>query len=161
MVGSVYLRIYNSNPTFALEDPKRFTVDLLDFIKCKQLDLVSVSMFPTDSTQQGELALTSLAHVIRNNAGVEMQVDIKERERVLTHFDFHYLQTIGHFKMLFSLLESQFPNVQEMALSVISCTTANSDVVSDIAATNCLGRLLVGLRFVVLSSLNSPGSLMS
>jgi len=126
-VGSVYLRIYNSNPTFALEDPKRFTVDLLDFIKCKQLDLVSVSMFPTDSTQQGELALTSLAHVIRNNAGVEMQ-------------------TIGHFKMLFSLLESQFPNVQEMALSVISCTTANSDVVSDIAATNCLGRLLVGLR---------------
>ena len=51
--------------------------------------------------------------------------------------------------MLFSLLESQFPNVQEMALSVISSTTANSDVVSDIAATNCLGRLLVGLRFVV------------
>ena len=59
------------------------------------------------------------------------------------------MQTIGHFKMLFSLLESQFPNVQEMALSVISSTTANSDVVSDIAATNCLGRLLVGLRFVV------------
>ena len=148
MVGSVYLRIYNSNPTFALEDPKRFTVDLLDFIKCKQSDLVSVSMFPTDSTQQGELALTSLAHVIRNNAGVEMQVR-SERERVLSHIDFHYLQTIGHFKMLFSLLESQFPNVQEMALSVISSTTANSDVVSDIAATNCLGRLLVGLRFVV------------
>ena len=74
MVGSVYLRIYNSNPTFALEDPKRFTVDLLDFIKCKQSDLVAVSMFPTDSTTQGELALTSLAHVIRNNAGVEMQV---------------------------------------------------------------------------------------
>ena len=74
VVGSVYLRIYNSNPTFALEDPKRFTVDLLDFIKCKQSDLVTVSMFPTESTQQGELALTSLSHVIRNNAGVEMQV---------------------------------------------------------------------------------------
>ena len=59
------------------------------------------------------------------------------------------MQTIGHFKMLFSLLESQFPNVQDMALAVISSTTANSDVVSDIAATNCLGRLLVGLRFVV------------
>ena len=56
------------------------------------------------------------------------------------------MQTIGHFKMLFTLLDSQFPNVQETALSVISSTTANSDVVSDIAATNCLGRLLVGLR---------------
>ena len=79
VVGSVYLRIYNSNPTFALEDPKRFTVDLLDFIKGKQSDLVTVSMFPTDSSQQGQLALTSLAHVIRNNAGVEMQVR-SERE---------------------------------------------------------------------------------
>ena len=86
MVGSVYLRIYNSNPTFALEDPKRFTVDLLDFIKCKQSDLVSVSMFPTDSTQQGELALTSLAHVIRNNAGVEMQVrSQRDRESPVPH----------------------------------------------------------------------------
>ena len=87
VVGSVYLRIYNSNPTFALEDPKRFTVDLLDFIKCKQSDLVSVSMFPTDSTQQGELALTSLAHVIRNNAGVEMQVR-SHSETVLAHITF-------------------------------------------------------------------------
>ena len=33
VVGTVYLRIYNSNPTFPLEDPKRFTVDLLDFIQ--------------------------------------------------------------------------------------------------------------------------------
>ena len=57
-------------------------------------------MFPTESSQQGELALTSLAHVIRNNAGVEMQ-------------------TIGHFKMIFSLLESQFSSVQETAISVI------------------------------------------
>ena len=63
-------------------------------------DLVSASMFPTESSQQGELALTSLAHVIRNNAGVEMQ-------------------TIGHFKMIFSLLESQFSSVQETAISVI------------------------------------------
>ena len=144
MVGSVYLRIYNSNPTFALEDPKRFTVDLLDFIKARQTELVSMSMFPTESTQQGELALTSLAHVIRNNAGVEMQVRVGYQEE--DQADNNSFQTIGHFKMLFSLLDSQFPTVQETALSVISSTTSNSDVVSDIAATNCLGRLLMGLR---------------
>jgi len=65
VVGTVYLRIYNSNPTFALEDPKRFTVDLLEFISNCVSDLVTVSMFPTDKTGQGELALTSLSHVIR------------------------------------------------------------------------------------------------
>ena len=106
-------------------------MDLLEFISSRQGDLVTASMFPTDLTTQGELALTSLAHVIRNNAGVEMQ-------------------TIGHFKMLFSLLESQFSSVQDTAISVISSTTTtgNSDVVSDISATNCLSRLLVCLRSV-------------
>ena len=127
VVGAVYLRIYNSNPTFALDDPKRFTVDLLEFISSRHGDLVTVSMFPTELSQQGELALTSLAHVIKNNSGVEMQ-------------------TIGHFKMLFSLLESQLGSVQDTAVSVISSVTGNSDVVSDISATNCLGRLLVCLR---------------
>ena len=63
-------------------------MDLLEFVSSRHQDLVTASMFPTESSQQGELALTSLAHVIRNNAGVEMQ-------------------TIGNFKM-FSLLESQF-----------------------------------------------------
>ena len=64
-------------------------MDLLEFVSSRHQDLVTASMFPTESSQQGELALTSLAHVIRNNAGVEMQ-------------------TIGHFKMIFSLLESHF-----------------------------------------------------
>lgn len=79
---------------------QRFTVDLLEFVSSRHQDLVTASMFPTENSQQGELALTSLAHVIRNNAGVEMQ-------------------TIGHFKMIFSLLESHFSSVQETALSVI------------------------------------------
>ena len=33
VVGTVYLRIYNSNPTFPLEDPKSFVVDLLQFLQ--------------------------------------------------------------------------------------------------------------------------------
>jgi len=88
--------------------------------------MVGASMFPTDATKQGELALVSLSHVIRNNAGVDMQM-------------------IGHFKMIFHLLDSQYPSIQETALSVISATTGNSDCVADIAASNCLGHLLVGL----------------
>ena len=56
------------------------------------------------------------------------------------------MQTIGHFKMLFSLLDSQLASVQETTVSVLSSTTGNADVVSDIAATGCLGRLLVCIR---------------
>ena len=37
VVGTVYLRIYNSNPTFPLEDPKSFVVDLLQFLQVKKI----------------------------------------------------------------------------------------------------------------------------
>jgi len=129
VVGTVYLRIYNGNPTFPLEDPKRFTVDLIDFVKESITHLNSQCIFPSEETKSGELALQSLAHVIRNNAGVEMQ-------------------TIGHFKMLFSLLDSPHTAVQDTALAVIAATTGNTDCVADIASSNCLGRLILGLKML-------------
>ena len=39
VVGTVYLRIYNSNPTFPLEDPKSFVVDLLEFLQVTQFTM--------------------------------------------------------------------------------------------------------------------------
>ena len=86
-------------------------------------------MFPTDLTTQGELALTSLAHVIRNNAGVEMQ-------------------TIGHFKMLFSLLESQFSSVQDTAISVISSTTTTGNSVIVIVILDILYSIFRNTKLV-------------
>lgn len=127
VVGTVYIRIYNQHPAFPLEDPKKFTVDLLDFIGKKVSLLIAESVFPTEEVKQGEMALTALANVIRNNTGVEMQ-------------------TIGHGKMLFSLLDSPHPTVQEAVLSVISSTTGNAECVSDIAAAGVVGRLLVAIR---------------
>jgi hypothetical protein len=62
-VGNVYLRIYNNNPTFLLEDPKRFAVDLLEFIEAKREDLVSQSLFPSDDTKHGQMALESLGNI--------------------------------------------------------------------------------------------------
>ena len=61
-VGNVYLRIYNNNPTFILEDPKRFAVDLLEFVESKREDLVSQSLFPTEETKHGQMALESLGN---------------------------------------------------------------------------------------------------
>jgi len=127
VVGTVYLRIYNSNPTFSLEDPKTFTVDLLDFIQSKEESMTSQSIFPTDDTKHGQMALESLANVIKNNTGVELQL-------------------IGHFKSLFKLLDSPYPAIQETALGAIGSTTGNADCVNDIAAAGCVSRLLIGLK---------------
>jgi hypothetical protein len=62
-VGNVYLRIYNNNPTFVLEDPKRLAVDLLEFIEAKRGDLVAQSLFPTEDTKHGQMALESLGNI--------------------------------------------------------------------------------------------------
>ena len=110
VVGTVYLRIFNSHPTFPLDDPKRFTVDLLDFVSGGLEHLTGQSLFPSEETVQGELALLSLSHVIRNNSGVE-------------------LQCIGHYTMLFSLLSSPHPQVQQTALAVIAATTGRKTVI--------------------------------
>lgn len=32
VVGEVYVRVYNEQPTFVLEEPKEFATSLLDFI---------------------------------------------------------------------------------------------------------------------------------
>jgi len=127
VVGTVYLRIYNSNPTFVLEDPKSFVVDLLEFIKAKTESMTSQSIFPTEDTKHGQMALESLGNVIKNTSGVELQL-------------------IGHYSSLFHLLDSPYPAIQESALNAISATTGNADCVSDIAATGCLSRLLIGLK---------------
>merc|ERR1719341_2300226 len=129
VVGTVYLRIYNSNPTFVLEDPKSFVVDLLEFIKAKTESMTSQSIFPTEDTKHGQMALESLGNVIKNTSGVELQL-------------------IGHYSSLFHLLDSPYPAIQESALNAISATTGNADCVSDIAATGCLSRLLIGLKYM-------------
>ena len=81
------------NPTFPLEDPKSFTVDLLEFIRDKTEAMTAQSIFPTDDTKHGQMALESLANVIKNNTGVEFQL-------------------MGHYKSLFLLLDSPYPTVQ-------------------------------------------------
>ena len=81
------------NPTFSLEDPKSFTVDLLEFIRDKTEAMTAQSIFPTDDTKHGQMALESLANVIRNNTGVEFQL-------------------MGHYKSLFRLLDSPYPTIQ-------------------------------------------------
>lgn len=137
IIGNIFVRVYNDQPTFPLQNPKYFTLELLDFL-CSQaqylyslMSLVA-SGVKTETNQTRlknvEMALEALRNVIRNNPGVEMQC-------------------IGHFKLLFSLLRlDNCTKVQALAIDVISGVTGNQECVNDIASSDVLVYLLLVLH---------------
>ncbi|XP_059089728.1 dnaJ homolog subfamily C member 13-like [Tigriopus californicus] len=131
VVGDIFLRIYNQQPMFTLLEPKRFAVDLLEFLNGRAqylYSLLSMTQGQIAATSENlkfsEMALESLANVIKHNRGVE-------------------IQCIGHFKLLFCLLRLEsYPNVQEMTLRVLSNVTGSSECVDDISASRVLTYLI-------------------
>ncbi|KAK6166630.1 hypothetical protein SNE40_023278 [Patella caerulea] len=139
IVGEIFVRVYNEQPTFPLENSKGFTIDLLDFLGSQAQYLHSLLMLQQQkkATQQStkggrlsqvEMALEALRNVIRNNPGVE-------------------IQCIGHFKLLFALLcLEDCAKLQQFALEVVNCVTGNQECVNDIAAAEVLSYLLLTLQ---------------
>ena len=71
------------------------------------------------------MSLEALKNVIKNNPGVE-------------------IQCIGHFKLLFSLLNyTKIKTIQIGTLEVISTVTGNQECVNDIAANEVILHLLL------------------
>lgn len=138
VVGEVYVRVYNEQPTYVLEDAKGFASDLLNFIGTNAQYLHSLIQMSSDldTSDQGqhakrlqhvEMSLRALYHVIHGNAGVEMQC-------------------LGHFKLLFSLLSIHgAANLQKLALEAISTVTGNKKCVENIAEANVLQFVLLVL----------------
>jgi DnaJ family protein C protein 13 len=138
VVGEVYVRVYNDQPTYVLEDAKGFASDLLNFVETNAQYLHSLMQMSSalDTSKQGqhakrlqhvEMSLQALYHVIHGNAGVEMQC-------------------IGHFKILFSLLSIQgAAKLQKLALQAISSVTGNKKCVENIAEANVLQFVLLVL----------------
>ncbi|XP_076459341.1 dnaJ homolog subfamily C member 13-like isoform X2 [Babylonia areolata] len=139
IVGEIFVRIYNEQPTFPLEDPKAFTIHLLDFLGSQAQYLHSMLMMQdqskgsTDQTQrlaQIQMALEALRNIIRASPGVEAKC-------------------IGHFKLLFAFLRlEKCGPLQQFTLEVLNCVTVNQDCVKDIAAADVLGYLLFSLYSV-------------
>lgn len=139
VIGDIYIRVYNEMPTFALEDAKKFCVDLLDYLGSHAQYLYSSLMTsPSDKNQPQvpaaeklknlEAALEALRNVIRHNDGVETQC-------------------IGHFKLLFTLLRlSSSPVIQSLTLELLISVTANQNCVNDIANAEVLVNLLLVLH---------------
>ncbi|KAJ9591558.1 hypothetical protein L9F63_001912 [Diploptera punctata] len=121
VVGEIFVRIYNQQPTYPIENPKGFSIDLLEFLgsQSEHLNTVgSISLSPAEKEriQHVIMSLEALCNVIKNNPGVE-------------------IQCIGHFRLLFGLLavDSCKP-VQRGTLNVIASVTRNQECVNDIAA---------------------------
>uniref|UniRef100_A0A915PRU8 J domain-containing protein n=1 Tax=Setaria digitata TaxID=48799 RepID=A0A915PRU8_9BILA len=141
IVGEVFIRVYNEQPNFKLQEPKRFCMDLLDFLqeKAEQLFedekeknekkdddvMIDWCIEPATSAwdeilRQTEMSLQSLGNLLIANAGLEILL-------------------IGHFKLLFSFLKFRESEIlQGFALKVLSLSSVNRECVADIAGISQL-----------------------
>jgi DnaJ family protein C protein 13 len=141
VIGDIFVRIYNEMPSYSLENPKLFCVDLLDFLGSQAQYLYSVLANPNaafneqskEKLKQAEMAIEALRNVIKHNDGVE-------------------IQCIGHFKLLFMLLRfNSSLIIQTLTLETLLIVTANKECVNDIANN---GDVLVNLLLTLHSYTN-------
>ncbi|XP_066249736.1 dnaJ homolog subfamily C member 13 [Euwallacea similis] len=131
LIGGIFIKVYNEQPTFQITNPKNLVVDLLTFLN-GQLDFlrnlanVAYSVTKDNKLNHTSMALKALANVVRNNPGVE-------------------LQCIGHFKLLFSLLVVSHVPIQVEALNVIAVVTRNNECINDIASCDVLSYILLSI----------------
>lgn len=135
-VGNIFIRVFNSQPSYPLRDASDFVQALLNYIGDQSqyihsaLSLSSEKALESNSFESVVECLKALALAIKFNPGVE-------------------INCIGHFKLLFSLLMiNQLSDVQDMALHVIKNITSNGKCVNDIADSN----VLVYLWMILFSS---------
>ena len=137
VVGNTYVRVYNEQPMFVLEDPSDFASNLIEFLGQQAQYLQSRLMMGEQDLLDGlsdqnrikqcEMSLQSLENVIKNNPGTE-------------------IQCIGHFSLLFSLLSIQDTTIlKELAINVILSVTGSKKCVNNIADANTLHFLLMAL----------------
>ncbi|CCG58567.1 Protein CBR-RME-8, isoform b [Caenorhabditis briggsae] len=153
IVGDVFIRIYNEQPTFALHEPKKVAVDLLDYIrkssdelngvpkpiKKNPDDLIEIDWGngPSSSQENGNtlntetkvlMVMTALSNLVSANPGVEILL-------------------IGNFPLLITYLRGRkHPQLQIAALQVILLAAANKECVTDLATCNITTTLFTLLK---------------
>lgn len=134
VVGEIFVRVFNDQPMFPLDDSKLFTRHLLDFIGSQvqylhsALALDKIDPSSPERLKTIESCLSALCNVIKHNKGVETQC-------------------IGHFKLIFSLLRlEKWPRVQLLAVEVVASVTGSQECVNDIASSEILVYLLMVLQ---------------
>lgn len=140
VVGEIFVRVYNEQPTFPLDEPQKFGEHLIDYLGSQAqylhslMALTSTDIDTSKTSQHNSrlqkigMALEALRNVIKGNPGVEARC-------------------IGHFKLLFSLLRlTGAEKLQRLALEVISTVTGNGKCIASIADADVLAYLLLTLH---------------
>ncbi|KAL3317069.1 DnaJ subfamily C member 13 [Cichlidogyrus casuarinus] len=132
LIGEIFIRIYNSQTDFPLDNPKAFAIDLLHYVS-EQMQLLLNNEFETDllrrkASHDMQAALEALRNVTKVNPGLE-------------------IQCIGRFGLLFQLLElDSFPEVQLATIEVIDAISVNSECLLDLAASDKLTSAVLMFR---------------
>ncbi|KAK6045536.1 DnaJ domain protein [Cooperia oncophora] len=145
IVGDIFVRIYNEQPTFVLQEPKKVAMDLLDFMgrhapeltgqlrKPANGDLIDIDWSCSNanklSTDEKVVMCTeALANLVSANPGVEILL-------------------IGHFNLIIAYLRARlFPNVQLATLKLLSLAVANRECVQDLSNLHCCSSLFILMR---------------
>ncbi|KAK6107132.1 DnaJ domain family protein [Brugia pahangi] len=140
IVGDIFIRIFNEQPNFNIQEPKKFCMDLLDFVQEKADQLFEdekerdgkkddtmidwciepATIASDEILLQTVMSLQALANLLVANAGLEILL-------------------IGHYKLLFSFFKlHESVELQGIALKVVSLTSVNRECVADIADSSQL-----------------------
>ncbi|VDK38091.1 unnamed protein product [Taenia asiatica] len=139
LVGEIFVRIFNKQPTFPLDqNPKGFVIDLLNYLKTELPLLPKTSDgLPTTTKRVTHLesALEALRNVVRSYAGVE-------------------LQCIGHFDILFGILELEgYTDLKLRSIEALHAVAKNPECLNDIHASNLLVVAVILFRALPLAHL--------
>ncbi|XP_071822188.1 dnaJ homolog subfamily C member 13-like isoform X2 [Apostichopus japonicus] len=143
IIGEIFVRVYNEQPTFLLEDPTSFIVKLLDFLGSQAQYLHSLKALSSkeingnaqttqqvERLQQSEMAMEAVANVIKSCPGTEIKCN-------------------GCYKLLFSLLAIPGANrLKVLDLEVIKGVSSNSECVENISNSGVMGYLVMSLHLV-------------
>ncbi|CAH8642884.1 unnamed protein product [Schistosoma rodhaini] len=186
LIGEVFVRLYNKQPAYTLDDPKGFIIDLFQFLTNELQNLNSEKVYDTnhqlsrtnrvDSELQfinnmkeqqnddgdddylsvddtvnldDEIDWGVEANNITNQCVTNVSSALEALTNVIRHNTGLEIQCIGHFPLLFSILDlHDHPEVQLRALDVIQAVSTNPQCLEDMAASHLLTSLVM-LFFVL------------
>ena len=158
VVGNIFVKIYNEQPEFVLEEPKRFAIDLLEFLNGQAqylYSLMSINSAGVTKVNNNQSTFASSKGIKINQAESSdlssptpaerlkvSEMALEALANVMKHNKGVDIQCIGHFKLIFFLLRLEScPRIQEMSLQVLNNVTGNVECIDDIAANNVLVNL--------------------
>uniref|UniRef100_A0A914YWG2 J domain-containing protein n=1 Tax=Panagrolaimus superbus TaxID=310955 RepID=A0A914YWG2_9BILA len=163
IVGDIFIRIYNLQPEFKLDEPKKICLDLLDFLREKVETITGFATAeskkptlpakPKPSQPKDENLIVDLSDLdwvdVSKNGNQLSPIEqgdmvLDALYNVLIHNPGIEIILLGQFSLIFQFLRAhQHSTIQTKTLNIISTAASNKECVSDIAASFQLGSMLV------------------